>query len=367
MSLSPSWLISFQLGNALQRGKWLCRTIGKESSQLHDKDGSLPLTQAGAWQSCRSRSYTAFDMNKFPGLWQAHCQWHPNTGTGTVNHLARLLVRSLLVSHTCSGHNAYTATLYHCLAIRPPPSLFATTRMSNLTGRLFHGRFTFYDVGLGACGKYSKATDYVVALNAHQYGGGYPGPNYFRPIHVTYGGQTADAVIVDLCPECPDGALDLSRGLFDHFANEEEGVVYGQWWFTDEGGGRDRNPVDDVDEQSTKTTARYSKPHRTKTSQVDPTASSNSHTSPSIHKTFIHKPAQSLTLYLTHAMEGNVGIQTATASSISSITSAKDVASGLSAPTVVSEPSHETEDMLGLLNNAVVYLAGVVRGGVTIQ
>lgn len=159
----------------------------------------------------------------------------------------------------------------------PPKVSFSTTRMSNLTGRAFHGRFTFYDVGLGACGKYNKATDYVVALNAHQFGGGYPGTNCFRPIHITYGGQTADAVIVDLCPECPDGALDLSRGLFDHFANEEEGVVYGQWWFTGEGGGRDGNPVDDVDGQSTKTTTRYPKSHRTKTSSVEPTASPNRH------------------------------------------------------------------------------------------
>ncbi len=29
------------------------------------------------------------------------------------------------------------------------------------------------------------------------YGGGYPGPNCFRPIAITYNGKTANAVIMD--------------------------------------------------------------------------------------------------------------------------------------------------------------------------
>lgn len=36
----------------------------------------------------------------------------------------------------------------------------------------FHGRGTFYYTGLGACGQYSKDSDYMVALNSAQYGGG---------------------------------------------------------------------------------------------------------------------------------------------------------------------------------------------------
>lgn len=243
--------------------------------------------------------------------------------------------------------------------------------MSNLTGRAFHGRFTFYDVGLGACGKYNKAADYVVALNAHQYGGGYPGPNCFRPIHIIYGGQAADAVIIDLCPECPYGALDLSRGLFDHFAKEEEGVVYGQWWFTDEGGGSGRNSSDGVDGQFTKTTTLNSKsktntlstlPHEAKTSSIEPTASPTRHTSPSMHKASIHGSTQFPAVYSTHVMEDNVEKQTATASFASSISSPKSAACGLPAPqaVVASEPYQVPEDVLGLLNNAVVYLAGVV-------
>lgn len=32
---------------------------------------------------------------------------------------------------------------------------------------------------------------------------------------------------------CPWGGLDFSRGLFDQFAAEAVGVLYGEWWFDD--------------------------------------------------------------------------------------------------------------------------------------
>ncbi|KAG1734524.1 hypothetical protein EDB19DRAFT_1155987 [Suillus lakei] len=92
-------------------------------------------------------------------------------------------------------------------------------------------RFTFYDVGLGACGEYNVASDFIVALNADQYGSGYPGPECFLSITISYGGKTAQAVIMDECVGCPYGGLDFSRGLFDYFASESEGVIYGSWSF----------------------------------------------------------------------------------------------------------------------------------------
>ncbi|KAG2349576.1 hypothetical protein BDR05DRAFT_871333 [Suillus weaverae] len=98
-----------------------------------------------------------------------------------------------------------------------------------------NARFTFYDVGLGACGSYSAASDFIVALNVDQYGSGYPGPQCFLPITISYGGKTAQAVIMDECMGCPYGGLDFSRGLFDYFASESEGVIYGSWWFNSGG------------------------------------------------------------------------------------------------------------------------------------
>ncbi|KAF5386808.1 hypothetical protein D9615_001859 [Tricholomella constricta] len=90
-------------------------------------------------------------------------------------------------------------------------------------------RWSFYDVGLGACGKYNVESDFIVALNTPQYGGGYPGPNCFKTITMTYNGKTA-------CPGCPYGGLDLSRSLFRFFAAESVGIIHGTWSFNDGSG-----------------------------------------------------------------------------------------------------------------------------------
>ncbi|KAI0646884.1 hypothetical protein C8Q79DRAFT_999985 [Trametes meyenii] len=97
-------------------------------------------------------------------------------------------------------------------------------------GQTFTGaRLTYYDVGLGACGKTNVPSDF-------SYGGGYPGPNCFRPIEITYNGKTAQATIMDECPGCPSpGGLDLSSGLFSYLAPLSEGVLYASWRYTDEG------------------------------------------------------------------------------------------------------------------------------------
>ncbi|KAG2060887.1 hypothetical protein BDR06DRAFT_947437 [Suillus hirtellus] len=97
-----------------------------------------------------------------------------------------------------------------------------------------NARFTFYDVGLGACGQYSSPSDFMVAINVIQFGPGYPGPLCFKSITISYGGKTAQATIMDKCMGCPNAGLDFSKGLFDYFASEDEGVLYGTWWFNDD-------------------------------------------------------------------------------------------------------------------------------------
>ncbi|KAI6022704.1 hypothetical protein EDC04DRAFT_2935235 [Pisolithus marmoratus] len=101
-----------------------------------------------------------------------------------------------------------------------------------------NSRFTFYDVGLVLTTKSSQ----IVALNVEQYGSGYPGPYCFQSYHHSpTGGKTAQATIMDECMGCPWGGLDFSRGLFDYFASESEGVLYGTWWFNDGSGGGSGN------------------------------------------------------------------------------------------------------------------------------
>lgn len=51
--------------------------------------------------------------------------------------------------------------------------------------RGFGGRATYYATGLGACGEYNTDSDYIVALNSAQYGGGYPGPECFKQIQIS--------------------------------------------------------------------------------------------------------------------------------------------------------------------------------------
>lgn len=89
-------------------------------------------------------------------------------------------------------------------------------------------RFTFYDAGLGACGKTNSNSDFIVALNANQFGsGGY----CFQTITIIVNGKTASAQITDECMGCPYGGLDFSRGLFEYFASESAGVLTGSWYF----------------------------------------------------------------------------------------------------------------------------------------
>ncbi|OCF36537.1 hypothetical protein I316_01787 [Kwoniella heveanensis BCC8398] len=98
----------------------------------------------------------------------------------------------------------------------------------------YSGRATYYAVGLGACGWHNNPSDFIVAQNSAQYGGGYPGPNCGRSITISYGGKQVSATIADECPTCDYGGLDLSEGLFTQFADTGAGVFYMSWWYNDE-------------------------------------------------------------------------------------------------------------------------------------
>ncbi|KAJ7361721.1 RlpA-like double-psi beta-barrel-protein domain-containing protein-containing protein [Mycena albidolilacea] len=85
-------------------------------------------------------------------------------------------------------------------------------------------KFTFYDAGLGACGRTNSGNDFIVAMNVPQFNGG---TVCNKEITITYNGKTAKATVVDQCMNCPYGGLDFSRGLFNFFAHESQGVIYG--------------------------------------------------------------------------------------------------------------------------------------------
>ncbi|KAJ7706145.1 RlpA-like double-psi beta-barrel-protein domain-containing protein-containing protein [Mycena rosella] len=88
--------------------------------------------------------------------------------------------------------------------------------------------FSFYAVGLGACGGTNSDSEYVVALNVPQWNNG---ANCNKEITITYNGKTANAKIVDECMSCPDGGLDFSTSLFNFFEDPDVGIIHGDWSF----------------------------------------------------------------------------------------------------------------------------------------
>jgi len=109
-----------------------------------------------------------------------------------------------------------------------PALALRSENTDSLTKRFEGGRFSFYDAGLGACGTYNSNSDFIVALNAAQWDGG---SHCGDSITITIRGKTTQATIMDRCPGCPWGGLDFSRGLFNFFASESEGILQGSWDF----------------------------------------------------------------------------------------------------------------------------------------
>ncbi|KIJ25692.1 hypothetical protein M422DRAFT_144808, partial [Sphaerobolus stellatus SS14] len=87
---------------------------------------------------------------------------------------------------------------------------------------------TYYDVGLGACGITNVPTDFVIALDSDQFG---TGQDCFKTITITSQGKTTNAQIVDKCPGCPFGGIDMSTSLFQFFADLGVGVLEVDWDF----------------------------------------------------------------------------------------------------------------------------------------
>ncbi|KAJ2065275.1 hypothetical protein GGI08_002248 [Coemansia sp. S2] len=79
----------------------------------------------------------------------------------------------------------------------------------------FVGKLTWYNVGGDACGTKSKGTDMVAALNKPQYGDvDKVSPNCGKCAKIKGDKATIVVRIVDACPECKFGSLDLSKAAF---------------------------------------------------------------------------------------------------------------------------------------------------------
>ncbi|ORX48551.1 hypothetical protein DM01DRAFT_1260872, partial [Hesseltinella vesiculosa] len=82
----------------------------------------------------------------------------------------------------------------------------------------FDGIATYYGPGVGSCGEMDTDEELVVALNQPQMNNGAnpnQSPECDKKVQITgEGGESTTARIVDTCPQCPRGDLDLSPKVF---------------------------------------------------------------------------------------------------------------------------------------------------------
>ncbi|KAG1877784.1 RlpA-like double-psi beta-barrel-protein domain-containing protein-containing protein [Suillus subalutaceus] len=139
-----------------------------------------------------------------------------------------VLLSFVLSWYSVSARSAHQVNRHHGKRLNSDLAVRAPGDVDMYKRDYANSRFTYYAVGLGACGTTNIPTDFIVALNSDQFGSG----SYcYQMITITCNGLTAQAQITDECPGCPYAGLDFSQGLFEFFAPLGDGVIYGTWSF----------------------------------------------------------------------------------------------------------------------------------------
>lgn len=106
---------------------------------------------------------------------------------------------------------------------------------SGSTSGKFSGDLTYYAPGLGACGKYSTATDSICAISHARYDAAANGPNpntnplCGRQIRANRQGRSVVVTVVDRCEGCEEDDIDFSPSAFQQLASLPEGRVRVGW------------------------------------------------------------------------------------------------------------------------------------------
>ncbi|KAK4518396.1 uncharacterized protein ATC70_008613 [Mucor velutinosus] len=83
---------------------------------------------------------------------------------------------------------------------------------------------------MSACRKYEADDDYVVAMNAVQYGRMNKVSDVCgKRVRIYHGGKSVDAVINDACPSCKYGDLDLTKPVFGKLGKFKTGILDITW------------------------------------------------------------------------------------------------------------------------------------------
>ncbi|XP_055351841.1 papain inhibitor-like [Paramacrobiotus metropolitanus] len=98
----------------------------------------------------------------------------------------------------------------------------------------FKGDATFYAPGLAACGKTNKESDLIVAVSHVEYGK-HANPNK-APVCGKCALVKADGTtksvkvnVVDSCPGCNSGSVELSPAAFKKLASVDKGRIQVTW------------------------------------------------------------------------------------------------------------------------------------------
>ncbi|EIW61850.1 uncharacterized protein TRAVEDRAFT_116602 [Trametes versicolor FP-101664 SS1] len=133
-----------------------------------------------------------------------------------------------------------TPLTYVALALTVLSSVVAAptgvSEITNLEKRVTHsGRGTFFNVGLGACGKNNVNSDHIVAISSAIFGSG-GNCEQFMEITNKANGKKAFGLVRDECPGCGAGDIDMSPSLFQALgATLDQGVVQVSWNFKAKG------------------------------------------------------------------------------------------------------------------------------------
>ncbi|OAD04207.1 hypothetical protein MUCCIDRAFT_37441, partial [Mucor lusitanicus CBS 277.49] len=83
---------------------------------------------------------------------------------------------------------------------------------------------------MGACRKYEADDDYVVAMNAVQYGRmNKVSKTCGKRVRIFHKGKSVEAVVNDACPSCKYGDLDLTRPVFGKLGKFKTGILDITW------------------------------------------------------------------------------------------------------------------------------------------
>ncbi|GAN09626.1 riboflavin aldehydeforming enzyme [Mucor ambiguus] len=130
-------------------------------------------------------------------------------------------------------------TINHFLFVSTAPLerriIRASKLLEGVEGKLFSGSGTYYKVGSGSCGERDTDNELVVAMNKAQMDNGSnpnSNPKCDKMVSITGDIGTVTARVVDTCPACANGALDMSPTTFKRVCGDlAEGVCNISWKF----------------------------------------------------------------------------------------------------------------------------------------